>query len=120
MMVFKLLRALSCQRRGIAARAQLSPSMGGALAMVFEIGLTATQTRGRWRKNFRCLPAALNGRGSRLAGCRIRLAYIGISRRAVGPIGIWCAPPDAARVGRCIWNAAPLWQLEGETVAGGL
>ena len=44
-MVCKQLWALSCQRRGIAARAQLLPSLGGALAMVFEIGLTATQ---RW------------------------------------------------------------------------
>ena len=44
-MVFGQLQALSCQRHGIAARASLSPTLGGAVAMGFEMTLIGSQMR---------------------------------------------------------------------------
>ena len=42
----------------------------------------------------------------------------GFARGTTGPIGIRCAPPDAARNGRALWKAAPRWRKGGGTVEG--
>ena len=38
----------------------------------------------------------------------------GFARGTTGPIGIRCAPPDAARIGRSMWKRPPLWRHRGE------
>ena len=55
---------------------------------------------------------------SRWSARRARLACNGIPCRAVGPIGIRCAPPDAARNGRALWKAAPRWRKGGRHSGG--
>ena len=55
---------------------------------------------------------------SRWSARRARLACNGIPCQAVGPIGIRCAPPDAARNGRALWKAAPRWRKGGRHSGG--
>ena len=83
----------------------------------FEIGYSEAQLW--WPCDFACLPARCPAALIEVVRRpSARMACNGIPCRAVGPIGIRCAPPDAARNGRALWKAAPRWRKGGGTVEG--